>query len=175
MPKIIENIRERILEEAQNQLHTNGYAKTTIRSVASACGIGVGTVYNYFPSKDIMLSAFMLDDWHECIASIEKLDTNDFDNFFIGINQAIGEFVRKYEFLFKDPDAAAPFVSAFSDKHIRLRQQIAGYIAPVFATQAKNFNDETFLSNHVAESMIVWIMSGVDIQDQLTLLRKLCK
>ena len=62
MPKIIENIKEQIIEEAKRQLFENGYAKTTIRSVAKACGIGVGTIYNYFPSKEMLISAFMLDD-----------------------------------------------------------------------------------------------------------------
>ena len=50
MPKIIENIREKILEEAKCQVMESGYASMTIRSVANACGVGVGTVYNYFKS-----------------------------------------------------------------------------------------------------------------------------
>ena len=51
MPKIIENVREQLLGEAKRQIAKKGYGKTTIRSVASACGFGVGTVYNYFKSK----------------------------------------------------------------------------------------------------------------------------
>ena len=48
MPKIIEGVRARLLNEAKRQIATLGYARTTIRSVATACGLGVGTVYNYF-------------------------------------------------------------------------------------------------------------------------------
>ena len=44
MPKLIENIRAQLLAEAQRQVAKRGYAKTTIRSVAEACGIAVGTV-----------------------------------------------------------------------------------------------------------------------------------
>ena len=51
MPKIIENIREKLLEEARRQVMDQGYSTMTIRSVASVCGVGVGTVYNYFESK----------------------------------------------------------------------------------------------------------------------------
>ena len=59
MPKIIENIREKLLEEAKRQVMEQGYSAMTIRSVASACGVGVGTVYNYFSSKDIDIDFLM--------------------------------------------------------------------------------------------------------------------
>ena len=75
MPKIIENIKEQIIEEAKKQLFENGYSKTTIRSVAAACGIGVGTMYNYFSSKDMLISTFMLEDWKNCTLQMKKLDT----------------------------------------------------------------------------------------------------
>ena len=42
MPKIIENVREQLLVEAKRQIAEYGYAKTTVRSVAAACGLGVG-------------------------------------------------------------------------------------------------------------------------------------
>ncbi len=48
MPKIIENLRERLLAEAKRQVMESGYANTTVRSIAKACGVGTGTVYNYF-------------------------------------------------------------------------------------------------------------------------------
>ena len=63
MPKIIENIREKLLEEAKRQVSESGYSSMTIRSVATACGVGTGTVYNYFPSKDMLVASFMLEDW----------------------------------------------------------------------------------------------------------------
>ena len=71
MPKIIANIREKLLEEAKKQVLEQGYAAMSIRSVASACGVGVGTVYNYFESKDILIANFMLEDWFMCKRDIE--------------------------------------------------------------------------------------------------------
>ena len=43
MPKIIENLPQRLLEEAKNQILQAGYSTMTIRSVARQCGVGVGT------------------------------------------------------------------------------------------------------------------------------------
>ena len=67
MPKIIANLRERILAEARRQIEEQGYGATTIRSIASACGVGTGTVYNYFESKDMLIASFMVDDWMRCL------------------------------------------------------------------------------------------------------------
>ena len=63
MPKIIENLPEKLAEEARRQITESGYSAMTIRSVAKACGVGVGTVYNYYPSKDALVAQFMLEDW----------------------------------------------------------------------------------------------------------------
>ncbi len=175
MPKIIENLREQIIEEARSQLFSVGYGKTTIRSVASACEIGVGTVYNYFPSKDLLISSFMLEDWHECTKKIAELNPDDFDEFFTGINDALSDFVRKYEFLFRDKDASAAFASVFSERHIQLRNQISKIIEPACRSTAGEFQNQEFLTNYISESILIWVMSGADIQDQLIVLKRLIK
>ena len=77
MPKIITNVREQLLTEAKRQIVENGYASTTIRSVASACNLGVGTVYNYFKSKDMLIASFMVDDWQECLAKMKQESTEN--------------------------------------------------------------------------------------------------
>ena len=64
MPKIIENLRVRLMEEAKRQIAESGYAFMTMRSVAKGCGVGIGTVYNYFASKNALLAAYLLEDWN---------------------------------------------------------------------------------------------------------------
>ena len=71
MPKIIENLENRLLAETEKQIREVGYSTMTVRSVAKACGVGVGTVYNYFASKDALVAGFMLEDWQRCIGAIE--------------------------------------------------------------------------------------------------------
>ena len=75
MPKIIQNLERKLIEEARSQIETQGYGAVTIRSVAKACGVGVGTVYNYFSSKEALLATYMLQDWNRCVDAINAVST----------------------------------------------------------------------------------------------------
>ena len=107
----------------------------------------------------------MLEDWHECTKKIAKLNPDKFEEFFTGINDALSEFVKKYEFLFRDKDASASFASVFSERHIQLRNQIAKMIEPVCQSKSGDFQKQEFLANYISESILIWVMSGADIQD----------
>ena len=75
MPKIIENLREQLLSEAKKQVKERGYAATTVRSVAKACGLGTGTVYNYFKSKDMLIAYNIkkIISYLECKSQVERI------------------------------------------------------------------------------------------------------
>ncbi|HEX2570707.1 MAG TPA: TetR/AcrR family transcriptional regulator [Polyangia bacterium] len=51
-PKLGEDTRDRILDALDDLLAHYGYKKTAIEDVARAAGIGKGTVYLFFPSKE---------------------------------------------------------------------------------------------------------------------------
>lgn len=72
MPKLLEGIREKIIEEAKSELLTTGYNSLHVRSIAKKVGIASGTIYNYFSSKDILVASVLLDDWKACLIRAEK-------------------------------------------------------------------------------------------------------
>src|SRR5947199_9191354 len=47
-----EEVRETILDAADRLLQHYGYKKTTMDDLAQEAGIGKGTIYLYFPSKE---------------------------------------------------------------------------------------------------------------------------
>lgn len=63
MPKKIIALREKLLSYAREVLLEKKCAGLTIRSVAQACGVAVGTVYNYFTSKEDLIESVVLEDW----------------------------------------------------------------------------------------------------------------
>ena len=76
-----QNVREKILEAAERRLWHYGIKKTTIDEIAADAGVGKGTVYLYFDSKeDISLAIFVgyklgvLGEQEKIVASAD-LDT----------------------------------------------------------------------------------------------------
>ena len=174
MPKIIANIREQLLSEAKRQIEENGYAKTTIRSVAGACGLGVGTVYNYFASKDMLIATFMLEDWQECLFQMKCISTSDPLAFLEGIHHTLTEYIERHHSLFADKDAAKTFASAFSNRHQLLRQQLATVLYPVCASHPQV--EPTFLADYLAESLLTWSVAETDFSQLAPILKLIfCK
>ena len=57
--------KENILQISRKLIQQNGWAGVNIRSVAAACGVSVGCIYNYFESKTDLLSATVESIWYD--------------------------------------------------------------------------------------------------------------
>lgn len=156
MPKILESIREQLLETARRQIGKNGYGSTTIRSVASECGIAVGTVYNYFPSKDVLIATVVSEDWLGCLASIASEREDDPRTHLKRIYDALSAFSQRYQTLFSDADAEKSYRAVFAERHRQLRAQLAALIAPVL----HDAPDAAFRSEFLAQSLLTWTLEG---------------
>ncbi len=177
MPKIIENIREKLLEEAKSQVMEVGYSAMTIRSVASACKVGVGTVYNYYESKEMLVASFMLKDWLECKEAIEAgcIGSDEPYEALECIYNELHKFIDKYLIIFQDESAGQTFLTSFKQRHQMLRSQIAEPIKSLCLKQTKAITDASFLAEFVAESILTWTMEGYDFQQISSVLLKLFK
>lgn len=167
MPKIIENLESRLIEEARKQIEEAGYSAMTIRSVAKACGVGIGTVYNYFPSKENMLASYMLSDWKGCIAIIDAVSTysKSPEPVLRCIYDQLIAYAQRHRAIFRDEAAAASFAGSFSRYHTLLRSQLS---APL-----RKFCADDFSAEFVAESLLTWTMAGKQFDEIYGLIAKL--
>lgn len=78
MPKIIENIKETIIEEGKKALILTSYEEFNMRDIAKACNIGTGTLYNYFSNKEDLIHSIFKEDWAKVIRSIDKFSYEDY-------------------------------------------------------------------------------------------------
>ena len=144
MPKLIENVRENLILEARRQVEAEGYSAMTIRSIAEACGIGTGTFYNYFKSKEHLVAAYMLEDWDRLLSEMEALSSDEPKSF--------------HGSLFRDKNAVKDSMGSFTSKHPVLRDQLARVILPV--CEHSRTEDRDFLSMFIAESFLSWAGTG---------------
>ncbi|MEI3425491.1 MAG: TetR/AcrR family transcriptional regulator [Christensenellales bacterium] len=57
--------RAEILKASRELIRQEGWSAISIRSVAAACGVSVGSIYNYFDSKTELVSATVESLWEE--------------------------------------------------------------------------------------------------------------
>lgn len=153
MPKIIEKLPQRLLEEARQQLTEMGYTALNIRTVAKNCGVGVGTVYNYYSSKDALVAEVLLLDWRECLTRIRAAASADhgMEEIMRVVYQELSAFNNQYENLFHEAQAGG--VTPQKHYHIILRTQIAEVMQP--------FCPDEFTADFLAEALLVWSVEGV--------------
>lgn len=159
MPKIIENLPQRLLDEARRQIETSGFAAMTIRSVAKGCGVGVGTVYNYYPSKEALVASFMLDDWNSCVAVIEgtAAASETLEPVLRIIYEKLNLFMDQYDPIFQDASAAVSYTGSTSQYHRVLRTQLAQPI--------RKFCRDDFSAEFIAEAVLTWTVAGKDFDE----------
>jgi AcrR family transcriptional regulator len=167
MPKIIENLQSRLIEEAKRQIEESGYAALTIRSVAKGCGVGVGTVYNYFSSKDDLIANYMLSDWNQCVAAIRAVGTySDSPRAVMRcMYDQLYAYAERHQVVFRDESATANFAGSVSRYHGILRSQLAD---PV-----RRFCGSDFASEFIAEAMLAWTMAGKSFDEIYGMIEKL--
>ena len=57
--------KEEILRTSRKLIQREGWSAVNIRSVAAACGVSVGSIYNYFDSKAALMGATVESVWRE--------------------------------------------------------------------------------------------------------------
>ena len=173
MPKILEHVKEQLITEAERQLREVGYAKTNIRSVAAACGIAVGTVYNYFPSKEMLVATCLAEDWRRVAEGLDNMRPASPEGRVLAIYTALTEFSARHATLFADPEAHTVFAGHFPARHPLLRGQVATWLLPI--TAAYPAHGQAFAADFAAEALITWTMAGTPFPTLYEMLKNTLK
>ena len=65
--------KEEILKNSRVLIQQQGWSAVSIRSVAAACGVSVGSIYNYFDSKADLMGATIESVWREIFHQQEDM------------------------------------------------------------------------------------------------------
>ncbi|MBQ5566760.1 MAG: TetR/AcrR family transcriptional regulator [Oscillospiraceae bacterium] len=167
MPKIIDNLKPRLISEARRQVNAYGYGSVTVRSVAAACGVGVGTVYNYFPAKDALIAAVLLEDWAQCMERVRAAGeaASGPEPVLRAMYEELYAFADTHSGIFRDARALPAYAGAAAHYHAMLRAQLAEPLRPFCA--------DAFTAEFIAESMLAWTMAGKSFEEIYSILNKL--
>lgn len=146
MPKIIEQLYDKIIEVTKEELEVVGYDNLKLRNIANKCDIAVGTIYNYFKSKEYLVAIILSAEWN---TSIEELK-NAFSNSCIlkDVIKLIYLTVEKFYFKYKKVfDTYTRSDESFSDNyksyHVVLRKQITDLIVTGLETNSYQYDDSS--------------------------------
>lgn len=159
MPKILDEARENLLRAARRQVLSVGYSGMTMRSVAQECGYSVGTVYNYFKSKDYIVAAFMLEDWQQLNDSLIGECAGKAANEGLRlIYKGVQEFTTRYHPLFTDKNAQKTYAMAPGAYNERFMAQLTKLIASVLSENGIDGGE--LLPQFIADAVEAWVARG---------------
>jgi len=98
--------RQRIIDVAMNMIRTQGYADTTVQKICTEAGIGIGTFYHYFRSKEDVLLAYIDSENKELLGYYEHLDKSSYSR---AILDVVNYYIDLY--YFKTPNLIAHIYS----------------------------------------------------------------
>lgn len=90
LSRIIENPKQLILSKAKEILYNEGYSKLSMRTLSRACDIALGTIYNYYPTKQELIIEMMTEYWQNYLDSVQNIANSNAD-FYIKLNNIFNE------------------------------------------------------------------------------------
>ena len=137
-----ENRRTAILEAARTVFARQGYAATVVEDIAIQAGIGKGTLYLYFPSKEQIYFAALLEDARRLDAETREVMANAGDwqaaiRAYVMVRlryfEAHGDFLRIFLTEFR---SMCMFGKPLNTELSRLTQDGEAQLAQMFAAAA---------------------------------------
>ncbi len=165
MPKVLQRSREDMLEIARNILIEKGYDACTMREVAAACGVSVGTMYTYFSSKNALIVHAVAAEWFDVLEGVKSkcgLYTDAVD----GLSQFyehIRRFALRYRTVFLHvSNMASP--DAYYQKGSRLLlDQVSGVVS-LLLVPVRCENDNA-LCDFLANVLLIYVQKAVAQED----------
>ena len=153
MPKRLPEIKARFIDAARKRLTDNH--DITIRQIALDCNTAVGTVYNYFPSKEHLLAAVMMEDWQVCCRRMRE-DADQACGPLAAIEattKALRRFAVQYAPIWRVYAAARGSMAELNNRHRMIIEEIS---ATVEGTLVRfNIREDPCLPEILAELILL--------------------
>lgn len=142
MPKIITDIKEKIISEAANIISSGDYSAFSARQIAKRCSIAVGTLYNYFPSIEALIITATEDEWSSVLADMDERCESvcSVSEGLDCILSGIRSFSDKYHSFLAAAIKSGDAVKLETSRHAMLTSEISVRIDKLFSKYGHEYN-----------------------------------
>lgn len=128
-----------LLQATQQVLTEHGIEGTTTTLIARVAGVGVGTLYQYYPTKEALLAAWEERQWQvifdEGIAGAKALDPNRIEEVAtVFVEKLLGRMMWMFS-LYKLPPGELMVVARAKEK-LELADRFAAFLESLFIANA---------------------------------------
>lgn len=154
MPRTIDGLQEALIREARRMLLTDGGRAMTIRNVAGCCHVAVGTVYNYFKSKDELMAYVILADWQRAMADMQACAAaaEDVLGGLRGVYEALAAFEGLYREAWNNYAVNNDAITNLNRRHGLVISQLTGVVEPLLSRYGVVWN--AYLPTFLAETLL---------------------
>lgn len=160
MPKLVGDIHKKTIAETKILLETQGFEGLAMRDIAKRCGVAVGTLYNYFPSKEYLTGCVVLEDWEGVYDQMRSAaaTADGIGRGLEAIYELMCRFITEHRYLASFDRRAATGKFAFAQRHQILLDQIVVLLEML----QKRFgcNSNRSLTVFLAESILNFSVKG---------------
>lgn len=173
MPKILNDIENRIMETARQEILAHPDHAPSLRLIAEKTGIAVGTIYNYYPNKETLMIKVLIHDWQD---DLEVMDSriqsaSGFLEGIAAVYDAVEHFQERYEQLFQNIPAGKGSAE-FKPRHIQFRNELQSRVELLM--KKFNLNDLLDCSTLYTEALIASaVQSDLDFNALTVFTKKL--
>src|SRR5947209_133596 len=133
-----EEMQERILETADRLFYRQGVRAVGVDTIAAEIGISKRTLYNYFPSKDVLIAAYLT-------RRLRPAPLSDLP----AVEQILGDFDRLERSFAGTSFRGCPFVNAVAE--LKEPKHEANRIALAFKDQRRSWFRELLRRTHAVD------------------------
>lgn len=130
-----------------------------MRNISKACGIALGTVYNYYPTKKELVIDMMLDHWQEFFYRIEDVADSDFTLYekLYRIFTELNSFIKTFKALWLKPEFYdnPDYVESGIEKETNYIERLIVFVESILLKEIEANKVKTRLDSYEAAKFIV--------------------
>ncbi|MCF7912362.1 MAG: TetR/AcrR family transcriptional regulator [Candidatus Cloacimonetes bacterium] len=162
MPKIIENVREVIIEKAYYLFIKEGYDQVKTSRIAQECNIAAGTLFNYFPTKwDLLIEILRLikqKGYEDFAAKFARTnDSYELVCMIVGemhyIIERIGKLGKDFFIYLLSQEESE--ISRLEKEHLRERERVIKYFKKGFPQLQGHSDEVVWLAVRSLQAMVI--------------------